>query len=103
MVLVFFFYSKFLSLYKIFTLAQYLMSGAPYGVRPARPSSYLVLKNRRRRQQRRRAAIIGVLPGLGARAAPVARAPLVTKLKIPSEINLMYVLNFITEEANLNE
>ena len=45
-------------------------SAAPYPVRPARPRPYLDFENRRR--QRQRAAIIGALPGLGARAAPVA-------------------------------
>ena len=34
-----------------------------------------IWKNRRRRRQRRRAVIIGVLPGFGARAAPVAPLP----------------------------
>ena len=36
------------------------------------------MKNRRWRRQRRRAAIIGALPGLGARAAPVAPLPAFT-------------------------
>ena len=45
-------------------------SAAPYPVRPSRPRPYLDFENRRR--QRQRAAIIGALPGLGARAAPVA-------------------------------
>ena len=48
-------------------------AAAPYPVRPARNQPYLDFEKRWRRQwQRRRAAIIGALPGLGARAAPVA-------------------------------
>ena len=38
----------------------------------------LILKNRMRRRQRRRLAVLGVLPGLGARAAPVAPLELPT-------------------------